>query len=82
MRVHVFVYVYDSAHFQKKNRMFFFSWDGKYIIKTISEKEVYVMIKMLPSYLQHMYVILECGSVLQCVAGAAVCGSVWQCVAV
>jgi len=44
----------EFASNSKSGEMFFFSWDGKYIIKTISEKEVYVLIKMLPKYLQHI----------------------------
>jgi hypothetical protein len=38
----------------KSGEMFFFSWDGKYIIKTISEKEVFVLLKMLPKYMEHV----------------------------
>jgi len=44
----------EFASNSKSGEMFFFSWDGKYIIKTISEKEVYVLIKMLPKYLLHI----------------------------
>lgn len=44
----------EFASNSKSGEMFFFSWDGKYIIKTISEKEVYVMIKMLPKYVLHV----------------------------
>jgi hypothetical protein len=44
----------EFASNSKSGEMFFFSWDGKYIIKTISDKEVYVLLKMLPKYLQHV----------------------------
>ena len=44
----------EFASNSKSGEMFFFSWDGKFIIKTISEKEVYVMIKMLPKYVLHV----------------------------
>jgi hypothetical protein len=38
----------------KSGELFFFSWDGKYIIKTISEKEAFTLLRMLPKYLQHV----------------------------
>ena len=38
----------------KSGSFFFFSHDRKYIIKTMSKDEIDVMIKILPSYIEHL----------------------------
>lgn len=38
----------------KSGEVFFFSHDGKFLLKTISNKEAAVLLKMLPDYLSHL----------------------------
>ena len=44
----------EFASNSKSGQMFFFSWDSKYLIKTITEKEAFVLLRMLPKYVQHI----------------------------